>query len=414
MKMSRLLAAAAAVSMLCFGLTACGSSDDQEATVSTPSGDPIKIGHICSCSGVGAAISGKGIEVMQVWVDSVNDAGGINGHPVELYAEDVGYSPEKALSAAKKLVEQDGVVAFVGGVNTLTAAYREYVEGKGIPVVGGYSYEAAYASSPNFFISGTGVGAGTVAQDLQIADAGLEKLGVMYCAEVPACAEIKAFSEKTAPLAELEITSASISATQPNYTAQCNAFKDEGVDALFIGHSADVLVRVVDDCAKLGFEPTFVGLGVSFTTDLAENPAFEGSLWLLTNANIWDESVPGVERLRAAVEKYNPELLDDPGFTNSTVNGAWVPGLLFEAASDAAGGFTPETTPAEIIAGLKKVKDEDLEGMAPPLTFTDGVPANPTCYFEAHLSDGQLVSDNEGKSVCLSEEMVANMAGLMG
>ncbi|MDP2046584.1 MAG: ABC transporter substrate-binding protein, partial [Deltaproteobacteria bacterium] len=75
--------------------------------------DPIKIGSVLRLS-VGAEHgipSQRGVEMA---VDEVNKAGGINGRKVELIVENEKDSPAEAVNAVKKLIEVDKVVAIVG------------------------------------------------------------------------------------------------------------------------------------------------------------------------------------------------------------------------------------------------------------------------------------------------------------
>ena len=74
---------------------------------------PIKMGTVVRLS-VGSEHgipSRRGVEMA---VDEVNKAGGINGRKVELIVEDEKDSPQTAVNAVKKLIEVDKVVAIVG------------------------------------------------------------------------------------------------------------------------------------------------------------------------------------------------------------------------------------------------------------------------------------------------------------
>ena len=77
--------------------------------------DPIKIGVTIAQSPPGSVIQGTqvrdGLEVAQ---KIVNDAGGINGRPIEFLVEDTQGIPEKARAAVEKLITRDKVVAITG------------------------------------------------------------------------------------------------------------------------------------------------------------------------------------------------------------------------------------------------------------------------------------------------------------
>ena len=78
----------------------------------------IVVGSIQDLSG---PIAGYGKALrngLQFRVDAINEAGGINGRKIKLIVEDSGYDPKKAVLAAQKLVQKDGVFAVAGTVGT--------------------------------------------------------------------------------------------------------------------------------------------------------------------------------------------------------------------------------------------------------------------------------------------------------
>jgi len=74
----------------------------------------IKVGAILSVTGPAANLGGPEARTLQMLADEANKKGGIAGHRVELLVKDSGASPEKAISLAKKLIEEDKVFAIIG------------------------------------------------------------------------------------------------------------------------------------------------------------------------------------------------------------------------------------------------------------------------------------------------------------
>lgn len=411
MKLRRTAALTGVVLTTAVVLAACGSDDG--GSPSGPKGDPIKIGSVITATGPAAGSSASADEILKAWADDVNASGGLNGHRIELTVKDDGGSPEKALQDAKDLIENEKVVALVGSVSGATSAFQKYVEEKRVPVIGGFPTEAPFSSSPMFFINGAGPAVTAVGQYQQVAQAGLKKAGLLYCSEFEVCANADKLGKAVAPMLKVGYVSAAISASAPNYTAQCLKFKEDGVDALFVAHTAAVLPRVAADCAAANYHPTYVGSATTFGPALLTDKNFQGSIWNGTNANYLDTSVPAVKRLHDALEKYSPKTLKSDEFTPVAANAFWS-GLLFEAASKAAGGFTPQSTSADIIAAMYKLHDVTLDGAAPPLTFVEGKPGFPTCFFEMDLKDEKLVSKNDNKPTCLPDAMVAGLKKMLG
>jgi branched-chain amino acid transport system substrate-binding protein len=76
--------------------------------------ETIKVGAIFAVTGGASFLGGPEARSAQMVVDEVNKAGGINGNTVELIIKDSGANPEKAISFAKQLIEEDKVLAIIG------------------------------------------------------------------------------------------------------------------------------------------------------------------------------------------------------------------------------------------------------------------------------------------------------------
>jgi len=75
--------------------------------------EPIKMGSVLRLS-IGAEDGIPARRGVEMAVDEVNKAGGINGRQVELIVENEKDSPAEAVNAVKKLIEVDKVVAIIG------------------------------------------------------------------------------------------------------------------------------------------------------------------------------------------------------------------------------------------------------------------------------------------------------------
>ncbi len=76
--------------------------------------ETIKIGAILAVTGPAAFLGAPEEKTLVMMVDDINKKGGIKGHALELIVKDSGASPEKALSFAKQLIEEDKVLAIIG------------------------------------------------------------------------------------------------------------------------------------------------------------------------------------------------------------------------------------------------------------------------------------------------------------
>lgn len=121
------------------GVVAAGCGDDAEPSgdsASGATGEPIKIGAIVSLTGTYAGLGEPEKNLIELEVQKINDAGGINGRPVEVIIEDDATDEAQAVAAASRLIEQEEVVAIIGATGTgQTMAVRGDVQRAGIPQV---------------------------------------------------------------------------------------------------------------------------------------------------------------------------------------------------------------------------------------------------------------------------------------
>ncbi len=75
---------------------------------------PVKIGAIFSVTGPASNLGAPEEKTARMLIEKINASGGINGRKLELVVKDSGGSPEKAVSFAKQLIEEDKVLAIIG------------------------------------------------------------------------------------------------------------------------------------------------------------------------------------------------------------------------------------------------------------------------------------------------------------
>ncbi|OYW58680.1 MAG: ABC transporter substrate-binding protein [Xanthobacter sp. 17-67-6] len=82
--------------------------------------DPVKIGSVVSATGPAAFLGDPEAKTLKLYVEELNKKGGLLGRPVELVLYDDGGDANKARTFATRLVEDDKVIAMVGGTTTGT------------------------------------------------------------------------------------------------------------------------------------------------------------------------------------------------------------------------------------------------------------------------------------------------------
>lgn len=127
---------AALAAALAVTLVGCTSSKAPEPAKGEPTGEPIKIGAVVSLTGTYAGLGEPEKNTIEMEVKRINEAGGVNGRPIEVIIEDDATDDAQANAAASKLVDQEGVVAIIGATGTGgTMAMRDVIKRAGIPQV---------------------------------------------------------------------------------------------------------------------------------------------------------------------------------------------------------------------------------------------------------------------------------------
>lgn len=79
---------------------------------------PIKIGAVLAATGPAAFIGEPERKAILLFQEQINQSGGINGRPIEVVVYDSEADPTKAVSATKRLIEVDNVIAILGPSTT--------------------------------------------------------------------------------------------------------------------------------------------------------------------------------------------------------------------------------------------------------------------------------------------------------
>ena len=106
------------------------------AMVPAAAAETIKIGAILAVTGPASFLGGPEARTLEMLVEQTNAAGGINGQKVELIIKDSGANPEKAISFAKQLIEEEKVVAVLGpSTSGETMKIKKIFEQAGTPLI---------------------------------------------------------------------------------------------------------------------------------------------------------------------------------------------------------------------------------------------------------------------------------------
>ncbi len=120
--MTRIFLAICLITSILFSFACVQKGGDAPATTG---GDTVKVGVFGDLTGATSSFGQSTKNGIQLAVDEINAAGGVNGKKIELVIEDDQGRPEQAKTVVSKLINQDKVQAVLGEVastNSLAAA----------------------------------------------------------------------------------------------------------------------------------------------------------------------------------------------------------------------------------------------------------------------------------------------------
>jgi len=88
---------------------ASASAKPSASAAAKPAGEPYKLGETYPLTGPLAAFALDILPGIEIAVDDINKAGGVNGHPLQLVSEDTKGTPEAGVAAMRKVVDVDKV-----------------------------------------------------------------------------------------------------------------------------------------------------------------------------------------------------------------------------------------------------------------------------------------------------------------
>ncbi len=248
----------------------------------TENSERIRLGAIISETGVAASfgeMSRKGIELA---VDEINDAGGMDGRMVEVVFEDDATDPTKALSAYRKLTSVDGVSAIIGSnfdfvTQPLFAAAKD---GSVVVVTPSSPYYAEYfGENKNAFFMMTNLPKIVGTFDAYLRTEEYSKIGILRYPSV--------FGEVFAEELDASVDETYAEIGNNDFRTQILKLKSAGVDLVFLDMVANDPELFLKQSRELGYSPkiiTHVGIkqAVGATADVSQ---FEGIVVLDWNVS---------------------------------------------------------------------------------------------------------------------------------
>ena len=366
------------------------------APTSAFAADPIKVGSTGPLSG-SLSLLGQGVrDGIQVYFDYINEQGGVNGRKIEFLSEDDGYDPMRAVAGAKKLIEQDKVIALVSPNGTPSvAAIVPYVQERKVPIIAPYAFSHTLTSPVKRYVFTTlpevRVQASLLGEYL-VKQLKHNKIAVIYQNDDFGQDAVIGLEERmkkyNVPLTKLPFDRGST-----NFSGVVAQARQSGAeDVMFFGIPRDAAL-IMKEANKMGWKPQFSGhsaLGDPQTFTLAGPALVDGAIAVAVMEPL-DSTKPQVTEFIARQKKYLPKTTP----TTYSMHGYNAAEIFVDALKRVQG----EPTSEKIVAELEKIKGLNT-GLMGPVTFTSGE--------HAGSQSAAFMRAKDGKWAIVTEWVAAN------
>lgn len=291
---------------------------------------PIRIGLIAYLEGDAITVSSSGTPSLngaELAVSQINQKGGvnINGrlHPVELVVESVENDVEQSVAAAKRLIEEEGVVAIVGPQYSGDAiAAGEVAEAAGVPLISGTSTNPRTTEGKKFVFRATftDTAQAIALADLAFNDLRAQRVAVLYDREDTYSSELALlFSAEFANRGGEVVASETFVAGDWDMDQQFARIIDATPDLVFLPVYPAEAIFQAGSLRKLGYNGQLLGSDGWDALSMINLPAFEG-VYATTTYSAKVKTPANQIFIQQYAEVYNTDPVDSAGLVYDAMN----------------------------------------------------------------------------------------------
>ena len=354
----------------------------------------ILIGNIQDLSGPMKELGAVLPAGSNLYFQYINEEGGVHGRQIKMIVEDHQYNPQKAVVAAKKLIEKDQVFCLYNVIGTSPCeAIRPILAETGTPLIApatqsGTMSDMSRPASDLIFHTDTGYDKQTrILVDHILSQDANAKIGLIYQDDDYGENVLKGAAEAE-KVTGTSIQKEAYQRGATDFAGQVGNLIKGGVGHVIIAGVVKEPIIVMKTAAAMGFSPQFYGTSptMDHRVALAAGPAGEG--FIASNfANLWNSDAPGAVHYRELCAKYEvPEaymgMYHFYGFITAKV--------LVEGLERA--GKNP--TRKRLVNGLETLKNWD-SGAFPPITYNSNDHAGTESVVLVQVKEGvqTVISD---------------------
>ncbi|NSL53051.1 ABC transporter substrate-binding protein [Calidifontibacillus erzurumensis] len=351
---------------------ASGNESDgksEEAASSTEVKGTIKIGGLFDLTGGTGDVGTPYAEGEKAYFDYLSTQDPVNGYKLELIGDDYAYKIPEATKLYQKLKSKDKVAAILGWGTGDTEALRQLVAADKLPFISA-SYSENLKNmdeSPYNFLTAASYSDQARAVLKWIKDnhtEGTPKVALIYNDTAFGKSPIQDAKDFAKEIGIEIVDEQIVDLKALDATSQLLNMQKKDPDYAIIQETWGATATILKDAKKLGLDTQFIGLNWSTGEGLIPitGDAAEGFIGVVTHAFPY-EDLPGMEEIRTYLESKGEKLEDkDQKFIQG-----WVAAKIMVEGVRLA---DDPTTGEGIRAGLEKITNLDLGGLAAPITFT--------------------------------------------
>jgi branched-chain amino acid transport system substrate-binding protein len=368
----------------------CGSSSSSSSSASSGAssasgaassaaggnGKTINIGNITSLSAAGGTFNGFNAGVT-AFFKYYNAHGGVDGYKINLTSFDDAADPGKNATDARTLVESDHVIAIVGEASLADAASQKYLQGVGIPAIGGWAASSAWGPpATNMFVSLEGPN--TPYCPLWSSDEA-KAMGIKSMVNVaqafPSAVQdgvCRLAAGKYQGVAAAIASPLQASVTAVDYRPYVQQAMSAGAGAIYFSTTAAGQIAGITAGQELGYKGLYIATQPSGLTPGLKSLGSAINGRVITSAfsllpNDSASATPELAKFQAGIKQYEPAYT-----TDITAVSGWAAGKEFADALTAAGPNSKA-----LISWLSKQTAYGFGGLQGPMNYTLGSRPNP-------------------------------------
>lgn len=343
--------------------------------------DTYRIGLSGALTGPVAGSYAPAIEGLQLYINRLNETGGINGHPVDLIVLDDSGEPSRGATNSRRLLGQEDVILMVN--SSLSSTYAPMIADAtraGVPLLFAASACPAevYPPAQPLLYCTTAFAAeydSRATLDFIEAQAGTDlELGLVAMAIPLSRGEIVAAEGLAAERGMRPQSPTIVPPPTADYTPFATAIQQAGADWVYSWAPWVTQVRTVEALRRLGWEGDYITWGhIEAEGELARLQ--DGQLYAIGANSLFAEDLPVHQDIVAAAEAAGSTYA-----ANQMAEG-WIAGMVIEAALESAGW----PADANAVNAAMQNLNVDLQGLrGGPIQWSDGNHFRETQYYRVY------------------------------